>query len=305
MPFFILDPTPMTSAMLISSTVPETDHPEYNAGTTYALGDKRISTTTHRIYESLRAANTGNDPTLIDNRVGATPWWADIGPTNRWAMFDDQISTQTVATSPLVVVLQPGLLNSLDLEALDGEALQLVVKDAPGGTVILDTGVVSLEGSAPADYYEHFFSMFQPLREYLAQGIPEYSTCEVTLTITSGGTVKVGACLFGDLVPIGLTQRGAKAKPKTYSRIARNARGENEIIRGKSAKDLSLSVVVDIDEANSIVRLLTGVLDKPVLFIGTEIPKYEWLRAYGLGRFDFADENALECKLIVDVDGVI
>lgn len=36
----------------------------------WAVGTRCISTSSHRIYESLRAANTGNDPTNIVNRAG-------------------------------------------------------------------------------------------------------------------------------------------------------------------------------------------------------------------------------------------
>lgn len=51
---------------LISSTVPGPDAGEavYNAGTTYALGATAISTSMHRVYESLQAANTDNAAVL-------------------------------------------------------------------------------------------------------------------------------------------------------------------------------------------------------------------------------------------------
>ena len=79
-----IKPVSISDATLISSTIAETDYSAWSSGTTYALGDKVILTSTHRVYESLQAANTNHNPT-----EAASTWWLDIGPTNRWAMFDD------------------------------------------------------------------------------------------------------------------------------------------------------------------------------------------------------------------------
>lgn len=144
----VLVPVPITDERLISSTAAENDYPLWNSGATYAKGDIRISTVTHRIYESLQGANTNKDPTDINNRVGTSPWWLDRGPTNQRAMFDDEVSTQTILASPLSVVLKPGFFNAFWLGGLDAEELNVVVKDAPGGNVIWNYSGV-LEGSAP------------------------------------------------------------------------------------------------------------------------------------------------------------
>lgn len=94
----IIPPIPVTDAILVSSTVAEDDAPAYSAATTYAAGDKVISS--HRVYESAQAANTGHsvlDPT----------WWTDIGPTKRWAPFDQAIGTYCTGASPIEIVLAP------------------------------------------------------------------------------------------------------------------------------------------------------------------------------------------------------
>src|SRR3990170_7159070 len=119
----VIPPLTITDARLISSTVSEPDagspstEPVYNAGTTYGLGDIAISTTTHLKYESLAAGNIGN--ALTD-----TTKWLELGPTNKWAMFDLLRSTATSAAASLSVVIAPGTrIDSLALLGLVGDTV--------------------------------------------------------------------------------------------------------------------------------------------------------------------------------------
>lgn len=81
----IIEPVRITPAMLISSNVPEDDHPDWDAGTTYGNGDRVIRS--HRIFESVQGGNTGHNPAADD--VGE--WWVEVSATNRWRAFDLEI----------------------------------------------------------------------------------------------------------------------------------------------------------------------------------------------------------------------
>lgn len=50
--------------------------------------DKGILTSTHRKYEAL-AASSGVSPSTDPAK------WLDLGPTNRWAMFDARVGAAT------------------------------------------------------------------------------------------------------------------------------------------------------------------------------------------------------------------
>jgi len=301
----VLAPVTIVDALLTSSTAPETDYAVWLVGSTYAVGNRVISTVTHRIYESLRASNIGHDPTDILNRTGTTPWWLDVGPTNRYAMFDGEASTQTVIASPLTVVLHPGAFNSVYLAGLDGDALSITVKDSPGGSTIY-TYTGDLEASEPPDYYEYFFDRFQPQTDFLASDIPSYINAELTVSITKvTGSVKCGVLALGDLRPLGLTQYGAKAKPKTYSYIKIDEFGNNVIKRRKSAKDMSASSFVKIEEANLVLDTITELLDVPCVWIGTDIQEYSGLRVYGLGSAELSYDQPQVATLNLTVQGLI
>src|SRR3546814_5619436 len=79
----VIQSTPVTGGMLLSSSVVENDYSEWATATNYSAGSRVIKAATHRIYEGLIADNAGNDPA----GAGASSW-IDIASTNRWAMFD-------------------------------------------------------------------------------------------------------------------------------------------------------------------------------------------------------------------------
>ncbi len=301
----LMKPVTMADAILTSSTAAETDYTAYSAGTTYAVGNRCISTTTHRVYESLIAGNVGNDPTLIDNRIGTTPKWSDVSATNKWKMFDDQVASQTSVASPLTAVLHPGFVNAIGLLGLDAETITVTVKDAPAGNTIYSyTG--SLEGSTPFDYYEYFFSPFQPLTDFIVSGIDPYADMQVTVTLTkASGNVMCGMLQVGDLVPLGTTQYGAKAKPKTYSYIKINDYGENEIIKRKKAKDLTATAWLKLEDANNVLDTIGSMLDVPCIVICSDRADYSGLRSFGLVSGEISYDHPQDCLLSVSVNGLI
>jgi hypothetical protein len=256
------------------------------------MGARCISAATHRIYESAIAGNVGRDPTNIVSRTGATIYWIDVGPTNKWAALDGEISTQTVSALVQTVVLRPGPLNALFAAGIDADAYSVSVKELAGGTVVFsDDGV--LESSQPADYYEYFFDRFRPQTDLLVTDIPPYAQTEVTVSFTkSSGDVKCGVLAVGDLRPLGSTQYGAKAKPKTYSSIKLDEFG-------------TASAEIPIEEANSGLATVTELLDVPAVWVGTDLPEYSGLRVYGLGSGELSYDNPKLALLSINVQGLI
>ena len=265
-----------------SSTATEADYSAYNSGTTYALGDKVISASTHKIYESAANTNTGHDPTDINNRTGSTIWWNEVSATNRWKMFDGESTSQTTVASPLTVVLRPGFINALYAGNLIGDQAVITVKDPPGGTVVY-TKTIELENSYRGDYWEYCFAPFSQQPDLLVDDIPPYYNCEVTFTLSAAsGNVSCGMFQIGDLRPIGTSLSGASAEPKTYSYIKIDDFGNNVIKRRNSARDMNVDVIVDLDYANAALDILTRVIDSASLCVASSNPKYSGLRVYGL-----------------------
>lgn len=282
----VLAPIPITSVMITASSLTVEDpNPVWAVGTTYAAGDRVYNATTHRVYESAKPANVGKDPTLSANQydaAGAVTWWIDAGPTNKFAMFDSVVSTQTVGASPLTMTLTPGYMNGFALFGLDGDTLAVTVKDAPGGAVIYSHSG-PLEGSAPADYYEYFFDRFKPQTQFIASGIDPYNNCEVTLTVTkASGQAKVGMFAIGDMRPLGVPLRGASVEPVDYSYISTDAFGNTTVKKRNNATGLVISAKMDIEDANTTMDTVKELLGVPVVVVGSTAAMYEALTVFGL-----------------------
>lgn len=298
-------PQVITDTKLVSSNAPEGDYPVWSALRAYEVGDRCISTVTHRIYECLRANNLNKDPADIRNRAETAPWWLDFDPTNRWAMFDGDVSTQTVAPSPLTVVLKPGLFNSLYLAGVDADVANIVVKDAPGGSVVYSR-TVALEGSAPADYDEYFWMPFKPRTDLLIDDIDPYGTAQVTITLSKGaGDVRCGLLAVGDMRHAGKTLYGVKVKPRSFSYIDVDKFGRTKIVHRQATTDLSLTALVRPEDADAVVELAQELLDVPAIWIGSNLPGYRSLRVFGLGSGTMEYPSYGHCRFSLDVMGVI
>ena len=297
----IMVPLEITAAKITSSTIsPEDPNPAWSSGSTYAKGNQVFSASTHRVYESLKDSNTDHDPTVDANRfdaTGAPTWWFEVGPTNKFAMFDGLVSTQSSGGSPLTVVLKPGAFNGFAMFGIDGDHLHVTVKDAPGGTVIYDYNE-DLEGSAPPDYYEYFFDPFRPQTKFVATGIPPYSNSEITFTITKGsGNAKIGMFACGDLRPIGAPLRGASVEPQDFSYIQTNDFGITTVKKRWNATGMNISAKMPVEDANLVLDVVTDLLGTPCVVIGSEKVNYEGMTVFGLisGRmgYDEYGENTL------------
>lgn len=307
----LMMPVEITDAVLTSTTVSEADHPAYNPSEAgYALGDRVISATTHRIYERATAtATAGKDPTDINNRIADASgviWWIDVSATNAHKMFDGESSSGTVAASPLTIVVEPGFINSLYIGGLvNVDTATITMKDAPGGAEVY-SHTETLEDSLPPDYYEYGFSPHHQKKDLVLNDLPPYNLGELTVTLTnSSGNIEVGMFQIGDLRPLGTTQFNAEAIPKTYSRITVDEFGDNKITRRKSAHDIKLEATVDIDYADTAVDILKEVLDVPVVCVATTFDNYAALRVFGLVNGKMRYPYPTICKLSLDVKGLI
>lgn len=301
----ILAPVEITSSMLVSSTVAETVA-LWNPATVYGIGAEVRSPITNKSYLGQLAGNTNKDPSDIDNRAGTTIWWVETESSNRWKLFDNRISSQTVDVTSFTYVLRPGIFNCIYLAGLDAIFLSISIKDSPGGTVVFST-TSTLEGSSPADYYEFFYDRFRPKKDYIVFDLVPYPDPEVTITLSAntGNKVYCGLMSVGDLKPLGETQFNATVKPKTSSYIKINDFLEAEIVKRKSAKDMDFTCYLDHSESDSVLQTLNDFLDVPCLVVGSTDDTYEGLRAYGLVSSTLTYDSHNIDFLKVSVNGLI
>lgn len=264
----------------------EDTNPPWASGTTYAAGARVYSASTHRVYESLKDNNVGKDPTLQVNQVSAAgpTWWLDYAPTNRTAMFDGLVNSQTITgTSPLAITLAPGAFNGIGLFGIDADTMTITILDAPGGNVVYSEVGTVLEGSMPEDYYEYFYEPFRPLTQLTRTDLDPYQSSQITLTLTkAAGEVKLGMFAIGDMRPIGIPQRDASVEPTDFSGVKTDEFGRTSVRKRHNATGMSISAVLEKEEANGVLNTLRDVLGTPVVVVGSEAQLYEWMTVFGL-----------------------
>ena len=256
------------------------------AYTIVAKGDEVIRLQTHRRYRATAALTAMEnvvvpelDPTL----------WLDIGPTNRWATFDNYSNTRAYGLTSITYVINPSYFNAIALYGLVGLEYAVTVKDGPGGTVLFTRSGFLLQDAV--DLYDYLFGENTPLTKLVFTDIPLSPAAEVTITISAGTDQPVGigmivlgdfTSLIGELAEWGGTQYGATAEPITYSYIDTDDYGNTSIVRRHSATNLRCQVELPRIYADAAVQKLQNVLDKPVACIATTHPGYAGLNSFGL-----------------------
>lgn len=269
-------PVPFTPALLVSTTATEAVA-AYNPATTYAAGAQARLDTTGRIYTSLQAANTGNAPDT------SPLWWVDVAPANRLAMFDSRIATQTMAASPLVVVLQPGsLCTNLALLNLVGDSVTVEVLVS---AVVVYTKTVGLQGAMIADWLDYYFEPSEQITVALFDDLPLYTAPQIRITLTGPSAVAVGHCIFGLRRDLGALQYGAQAQLVDYSRKETDEFGETVFVQRDFADEFSGQLMTDKGQVNSVKRTLRSLRATPTLFVGIADPRFvELFVAFGWVR---------------------
>lgn len=254
----LLQPVDISGAALASSNVPETDYAGWFAGVTYALGARVIKTATHRIYESAAAGNVGNDP------AGTSGLWIDIGPTNRWAMFDQALGSATAAPGAISVTLVPG--------------------QAVNAVALLDVIATSVRVQAGAYDRTQAPSAAPGMVTFL--DMPD-TTGPVTVTITGPGTVSVGTLLIGALVGLGVTEASPTAGITDFSRKETDGFGETTLVERAWAKRMNVRGLIRTDALDVVAGRIAAVRARPSLWIGDD--SLESVTVYGFFK-DFSIE---------------
>ncbi len=302
-------PTTVTEAMLTSSTVPETDHAEWAAATTYAIGDRVIRLTTHKIYECLVAGVNATTPEV--SAVAASPRWIVVSPTNKWAMFDKQVGTATTATTSMTVVLAPGRINSLALLEVQASTVDIALTVAGEGTVY-SASMNLTDGNSVGDWYQYFYEpvyqqdalVITDLVDAALLDMPAYSEGVLTITLT-GDTVSVGVLVVGLYADLGETQYSPTIGITDYSRKEIDTWGNPTLERRKYAKRMSTSIVVLRRNIDQVTRVLSQYRSTELVWVGAG-SLFTCMIIYGFYKdWDMSIDNYSFAELDLQVEGMV
>jgi hypothetical protein len=254
-------------ATLTSSGISEPDVSRgevvYSTLTTYNTGDQVISTSTHKIYESLQDSNL-NKPLPVAPEI-TTDWWIEVGPTNKYACMDLTRNTQTVGGTSLTMVITPGArINSIALMGLEAEHATILMESG-GNTVYEAEYDLRLRRVVNAAGY--FFKPFIYQASVVEFDLPPYYNSTITLTFTRNtGEVLVGGIVVGTYVYLGRTQPKAVNDALNFSVVDRDAYGtlaaltpRRSVPKTQQVLEADKSIVVDLLAARTALNAVPAV----------------------------------------------
>jgi hypothetical protein len=280
----VIPPITITNAILTSSSCaePSSGEASWLVGTTYALGAQVIDATRHRTYQSLQAANTGNAvPTLP---ATSNAWWLDIGPSNRWGMFDLFRNTATTTAGTLTVVLTPGQrINSIAFLGLVATSVE--VSMTLSGVTVYDT-TVTLTNRQVLNWYDYYYASFGTAPSVVLYDLPPISNGIITITIiNTAGSVSCGSMALGNYVWLGATQYDAVTDSLNFSTVTRDSFGNSTLIPRRSVPTTQQTVWADASNLNAVRNLKSLLNAVPAVWSGLDDstqPYFEALLIVGI-----------------------
>lgn len=296
----VIDPIAFTEAMLVSSSVVETDAvdgTEWSAAATYGNGARVRISALHRSYVSSSDGNQGNDP-----RTSPLKWVPD-GYTNPWRMLRNDRDVPTVAPSPLVLTLAPGQrFTALAAVRLKGDRIR--------GTT--STGYTSgwrpLRYRATRTWSDYFTGVFIQRQMELLLNMPLAGGQTLTIEIERDtGDVECGPLIVGRPVDLGGVNLGATVGIRDYGEIARDKFGYARLTPGRAVPRTSQIATFNRHMADQVRRTLTDLRGRAGFYFGIDDathPYFESLAALALLQdWQMSLDQNVEANVSLQMEG--
>lgn len=270
-------------------TVGTTYYIKNRSGTTFNLvatfgGTTLISTSgTQSGTHTLRTESTVPSERL----TGTSPLWIDLGPTNRWAMFDSFVSTGTSLTTStsqpaMLVTVSPGLCNGVAV--LDVTGVDSVTCEMFNGVTSVYSETKTLDNTFISNWYEYFFEPYDVFTDLTFGPLPPYPSATVKLTFTPtsvGATVQCGAALYGNTVELGSIESDVSAGITDYSRKETDEFGITTLVERGFSKYASYNILVTDAQMRRVFSTLAALRATPAVWIASDDYRYTPFNAFG------------------------
>lgn len=292
-----------------SSRYPETNPTWWERVDKYPVPYERSAT-----YEEGRVVEDANNITYtslmnnnISNPLSNTPAWFSTGVTNRFAMFDAQSTTTSVAAKEIEVTIQTGIIDTIACINLDATLAEVTVRNGLGGAIVFEK-VIGLTGGNPTNAWDYYFT--DPtirFTQFVIEGIPPYVNSHVTIRITAADGVGVGNIIIGKAKSLGITTTGAQAGILDFSTKTTDAFGFTTFVQRGYKKTLSVQTEINKVDINKTQNTLYSLRATPCLWLSTNDPALsEPMVIYGFYKnfsTDITYPTHSLCSL--DIEGLI
>ncbi len=243
----------VTATVLTDTSIPEPDasvgEVVWAAPTVFAKGDLAADLTLHWVWESVSNGNTGNALPTVKGLN--SDHWLSRGPTNRYAMFDQTTSKETVGPSPLVIELTPGQrVDSLAMANVVAD--DVVIRGFKDGLEIYNRSQ-ALRYRTTLGWRDYFFGKFQQLRGSIRHDLPLHSDMVFTVEFTrSGGPISVRDLGIGQAIYLGKTRPNPASDALNFSEVSRPQGGDAQFAPRRSVPTVQAQIFVEKERARQL-----------------------------------------------------
>lgn len=260
----VIPPITVTPAMLTSSIAePDTTagEVEWNAATNYSAGTRVIRASLHKVYE--RVGTAGVDAGTPETTPSK---WVEVGPTNRWAMFD--LFTTTGSSYGSSLSLDIALTSRINSIALIGMSMEDVVVTITIGASEIYNSSHELVSRNVVNYYDFFFAEFEYQDALLLRNIPP--VLDGVIHITSANSGSITSIVLGTSEYLGFTERGHKNNSLNFSLIEKDDFGNSLLIPRRSVPITSQVLVVKKRDVSRLLAIREALNATPAVWAGLE-----------------------------------
>lgn len=297
MSLFVVKPTVITSAMLVGTDVPEADYSAWSSTTAYAIGQRVILLSTHKVYECIQAG-TGKSPDT------ETAYWSEVGPTNRWKLFDLSNTTQTLKSGSMYYELKTGsMVNGLAVLNLTGaQSIRVRVTDPVFG-VVYDKSTSLTSIPPESGWYAWFFSERIEQVQHIALDLPSYPSATVRVDLAGTSALAVGVLMVGQQRIISDDVKfGTRIGIRDYSRKEKNEWGDITLVERAYSKTRSFAVMIPKGDVDRVELLLASMRAKGCLYVDDSLSN---MAIYGFpSNFEIVIAYAKFSDCSIDIEGL-
>ena len=294
-------PTGITAGVTYYVKSPTTD--TFNLAAT--AGGAAINTSGSQSGTHTATANPNKniDPALDELQE----YWLDLGPTNKWAMFDQTAGTVTSHPSEIDMTLtMSGRIDGLALFALKAvESAQVIISTDGDGTIYDET--ISLRATdGIGDYYSYCFEPIEQKQKLQLTTLPKYLNPTVRVILTGNGTdpIECGTMATGPTKSLGTTLHdGADIGLADYSRKERDDFGNYSITERAFSDTGTFQTLLDNYEVDGVKSILAQYRATPAVYSATDL--YNAALIYGFPKewhveLTYAEQSILS----IDFEGL-
>ncbi len=216
--------------------------------------------------------------------------WLDAGPTNKWAVFDQSVESQTEATDYILFAVKTTsseLVDSVIVQNIENCRFARVVMQDDLEGVVYDKTISLISTSGVNDPFAYTFEPIVYADQFLLNDLPRYANATIMVSLLNpGATVKAGLCVIGLSRTLGYTQAGVSLGIQDYSVKERDTFGNSDIQEGAYSRTMNASVWVESTQRNAVINLLNSYRATAIVYVADINDPTTWL--YGYFR-DYSD----------------